>query len=414
MKASRVRQREHKITRLASTNPSRVDILEDIIDLIVAGSIPIGVKTSEAEIAQLFGFESRTPIVREALALLVRDGIIDARSKAGYWVQPVTIDEARQLLQLRTSLELTMVEELAAEEDNTRFNRLERILDDLETEVNNLDAIVDLYTEDAIVKVEFAPLGTTPKRTASKIGDWSGKEQLQTLYQQLLSSSPNGGAVFLKLDAHFHIELARVAGFLTGVQAIRSWTDKLRIFQVGVPLSYEQMKANVLAHRAVLEFLKEHNGEGAKAIITEQFQRALKELEQMEKATSSPNDKALGALSTNATILAIEPAPACTNTVGFKVWDGKERLRRFYQGLVASNLHIEQHVLHERGGIITWITSLWNDNVRQRGLPIKISSTAIIQGSKVWSLSSMITAPVPKQLSEIPELHELVGTGIGS
>ena len=56
---------------------SRTDAADAIIDLAAFRELKIGGKTSELEIAKQLGFSSRTPVIREALALLVRDGVVE-------------------------------------------------------------------------------------------------------------------------------------------------------------------------------------------------------------------------------------------------------------------------------------------------------------------------------------------------
>jgi DNA-binding GntR family transcriptional regulator len=65
----------------------------------------------EAELARRFRV-SKTPI-REALAVLQRDGLVEALPRKGYLVTPITMRDVQNLLELRVALE-GMAAELAA------------------------------------------------------------------------------------------------------------------------------------------------------------------------------------------------------------------------------------------------------------------------------------------------------------
>jgi DNA-binding GntR family transcriptional regulator len=70
-----------------------------IIELELAPGAPF----TEGELAAELGL-SKTP-VREALARLRQEGLVEAVARSGYRVTPVTVKQARDLFQLRTLLE---------------------------------------------------------------------------------------------------------------------------------------------------------------------------------------------------------------------------------------------------------------------------------------------------------------------
>src|SRR5438132_711753 len=83
----------------------RAGALEGIIQLVVDGELPIGQKSSEQRIADLLGGMSRTP-VREAVAILARDGVLVQRPQVGVWVRPVSTRELLELTQIVYQIEL--------------------------------------------------------------------------------------------------------------------------------------------------------------------------------------------------------------------------------------------------------------------------------------------------------------------
>jgi DNA-binding GntR family transcriptional regulator len=92
--------------------PLREVVYEALLDLIVNGSLRPGQHLVEGELAKALGV-SRQPI-REALQRLQTDGWVDLRPAQGAFVHQPTIEEASQLLQVRSILE-TYSARLAAE-----------------------------------------------------------------------------------------------------------------------------------------------------------------------------------------------------------------------------------------------------------------------------------------------------------
>lgn len=79
----------------------RLLVIEQIMNAIFQGALPIGERVSERQIAALIGRDTRTPIIREAVAVLVREGIITSRPQSGHRVEPVSVNDAVSLLRLR-------------------------------------------------------------------------------------------------------------------------------------------------------------------------------------------------------------------------------------------------------------------------------------------------------------------------
>ncbi|WP_250564130.1 GntR family transcriptional regulator [Sphaerisporangium fuscum] len=85
-------------TDLDRTSQAYRAIRRQIIDL----TLPPGSSFSEASLAQQWRI-SKTP-VREALARLRRDGLVDALPRAGYVVSPITLQDTDDLCAMRTLL----------------------------------------------------------------------------------------------------------------------------------------------------------------------------------------------------------------------------------------------------------------------------------------------------------------------
>ncbi|RNL62596.1 GntR family transcriptional regulator [Nocardioides marmoriginsengisoli] len=85
-------------TNLDRTSQAYRAIRRQIIDL----TLPPGSSFTESSLAQQWNI-SKTP-VREALARLRRDGLVNAMPRAGYVVSPVTLEDTDDLCGLRTLL----------------------------------------------------------------------------------------------------------------------------------------------------------------------------------------------------------------------------------------------------------------------------------------------------------------------
>ncbi len=89
-----------------------------IVDLVVAGELPIEHRLSEVRLAQLMGV-SRTP-VREAVAQLVREGAIEVKPQVGLWIKRVLDPEMKQLLQIGEAVESLVARDFA-DRDTTEW-----------------------------------------------------------------------------------------------------------------------------------------------------------------------------------------------------------------------------------------------------------------------------------------------------
>ncbi|MGF6605909.1 GntR family transcriptional regulator [Paraburkholderia tuberum] len=76
-------------------------------ELINRGTLAPGLQLRQSDLAERFGI-SRVP-VREALKLLAAEGIIEHDPNRGFFVTPLSSEEARQLYRMRTLLETELL-----------------------------------------------------------------------------------------------------------------------------------------------------------------------------------------------------------------------------------------------------------------------------------------------------------------
>src|SRR5689334_4692900 len=84
---------------------SRFGVVQLILDLITMGELRPGAATSERILGEELGLGGRTPILREALALLSRDGIVEPLPQRGYLIRDFSIAEAEEIAELRGASE---------------------------------------------------------------------------------------------------------------------------------------------------------------------------------------------------------------------------------------------------------------------------------------------------------------------
>jgi DNA-binding GntR family transcriptional regulator len=82
-------------------------IADQLRELITRGVLPPGLQLRQMELAERF-HSSRVPL-REALKLLTAEGIVEHDPNRGFFVAPLSLDEARQLYRIRHLLEAELL-----------------------------------------------------------------------------------------------------------------------------------------------------------------------------------------------------------------------------------------------------------------------------------------------------------------
>jgi DNA-binding GntR family transcriptional regulator len=87
-----------------SRRPLREQIRDEILSRLVKGEYPVGSRINEGQLADDLGV-SRTPL-REALANLAQEGVLELRPNRGYWLSPLTATEVRETYPVIGALEV--------------------------------------------------------------------------------------------------------------------------------------------------------------------------------------------------------------------------------------------------------------------------------------------------------------------
>ncbi|MBI1245426.1 MAG: FCD domain-containing protein [Alphaproteobacteria bacterium] len=86
----------------ANTKATR--LVDRLREAIVSGEFEPGGKINLAKVRATYEI-SLSPL-REALARLIADGLVEFRDNRGYWVSPVDLENLREVIRLRTEFEL--------------------------------------------------------------------------------------------------------------------------------------------------------------------------------------------------------------------------------------------------------------------------------------------------------------------
>lgn len=216
----------------APAEASRLDIVQGILDLIASRDLQINSMTSESELARKLSLSGRSPVIREALALLTRDGIVQPRPQRGYLIREISTDEAKEILRLRAASEKIVVEKLATLELSLRLDRA--------------------------------------KGHRDHLCESSHREDCTT---------------FLNFEGRLCRELARLSGLFTATQVVGAWSDQLRVFHASAPLGRGEMEQISDSYSTLLECVEEHDAQSAVATIDAQVQVRIENL----NARSSDN-----------------------------------------------------------------------------------------------------------------------------
>jgi DNA-binding GntR family transcriptional regulator len=111
-------------------------IAEHLRELITRGVLAPGLQLRQMELAGRFN-SSRVPL-REALKLLSAEGIVDHDPNRGFFVAPLSLDEARQLYRIRHLLEAELLRTVRWPSES-QLSALRKQLEKLEASLQEQD-----------------------------------------------------------------------------------------------------------------------------------------------------------------------------------------------------------------------------------------------------------------------------------
>lgn len=168
----------------------------NIKDAILTSRLAPGQLVNGPELAETYGM-SRTP-VREALVLLAKEGFVTAVPRVGYLISSVTVQDVREIFELRFYLEGLAAEWAATRADVAQLTRFEEV----DGEVRDLREGLG-EEEPSRVRVAIA----TNRRFHLMVAEAAGNSRLAKLIDGLLEE----GERIYSLDPHL-----QSSGFLVG------------------------------------------------------------------------------------------------------------------------------------------------------------------------------------------------------
>lgn len=109
---------------------------------VLSGAVPMGDRLDENSLAKQLGV-SRTP-VREAIGRLVQEGLVEYRPFQGNFVRLITVDQVRELFEVRCSLEGLAAKLAVGNMTDNAYEAIEEILDEVQAALDKED--MDQYS----------------------------------------------------------------------------------------------------------------------------------------------------------------------------------------------------------------------------------------------------------------------------
>lgn len=193
------------------------DVFAALKERIIHWEYPPAHRFTEEELCEEFGV-SRSP-VREALQMLVENGLVAKEAYRGYMVRQPDMKEIHDLYDVRLALEFFVVEWLA--------------------------------------------LHGMPE------SDW---KQLRNTWQSILNNLPQSTTDFAVSDESFHEELAALTGNQALVQYLRNIDERLHFVRTTDITTPERLCETCEQHLKILGYIKEGNVDGVREAVRQNIE----------------------------------------------------------------------------------------------------------------------------------------------
>lgn len=180
----------------------RDDVIARLREKLLRGDIRPGVTFSENELAEEFG-TSRTP-VREAVAILAHEGLLQQIPQVGVVVRELTPTEIEELVRVRIAVERLVAAAMCERRPADGLRRMGELLEGMHAAATRSDKVA-----------------------------------------------------FLDADAEFHCCAAESIGYTLSAGVLRSIRDRIRILGLGAIERDEHMRTVLEEHEAILVAIRE-------------------------------------------------------------------------------------------------------------------------------------------------------------
>ena len=147
--------RRYRVMTSAKHQTLNWHVYNDIVDIILSGKYLPGSRLDEITIAEELGV-SRTPL-REAIAKLVKDGLVEHRPYRGNFVRSFTARQAFDLYEVRKGLEVVAVRLAIPRLTDESVKRLRQTLRNIDSALENEDlasyGLADQEFHDTIAQI---------------------------------------------------------------------------------------------------------------------------------------------------------------------------------------------------------------------------------------------------------------------
>lgn len=115
-----------KLADLSQNKPLNEIVFEGLRNAIIKGIIPVGERINESTYAEKMNI-SRTP-VREALRRIQEEGLVEYVPHYGVVVKKITIDDAKEIYQIRKALDILATQNAMKIMTEEQFDEMEALL----------------------------------------------------------------------------------------------------------------------------------------------------------------------------------------------------------------------------------------------------------------------------------------------
>lgn len=147
-----------ELTDLKQNKPLNEIVYEGLRNAIIQGYIPVGERINESTYSQKMNI-SRTP-VREALRRIQQEGLVEYVPRLGVVVKKITIDDAKEIYQIRMALDIlatTNAMRIMTDED---FDVVKNLLEETQIANDNgeVQKVIDLSRDFNDIIYSFAKM----------------------------------------------------------------------------------------------------------------------------------------------------------------------------------------------------------------------------------------------------------------
>jgi DNA-binding GntR family transcriptional regulator len=234
-------------------------VIDHIQRQIASGNLEGGDLLVEGALAATLRL-SRQP-VREALAILDNQGLVERIPRYGSRIRETTWEQVREILALRSVCESLVVSVMASKPDGDRMGCVKQLRRLIEETKEHMD------------KAQLAQEQVEKKYSENVVRSLSPTQIEHLMDQEIKDAIREHSVRFTAGDSDFHSAMAELAGFSLWAGIFRSFRHKVMVHQLRTMPTVEQMKHILQEHDSILQAIQDGNEEQAKERIFVHLER---------------------------------------------------------------------------------------------------------------------------------------------